>query len=79
LNSLLFGFGSKAKAKPKLWPGLAFGLEIPRAKARNHPQSPGKSHGLVRFYEAKTRQSWFAGRAGAGKTLEPNQYHALSK
>jgi hypothetical protein len=53
----LFGFGTKAKAKPKLWPGLAFGLAIPQAKARNHPQSPGKSHDSVKFYEAKTRQN----------------------
>jgi hypothetical protein len=22
----LFGFGAKAKAKPKIWPGMAFGL-----------------------------------------------------
>jgi hypothetical protein len=23
---MAFGFGTKAKAKPKIWPGLAFGL-----------------------------------------------------
>jgi hypothetical protein len=57
IGFLVNGFGTKTKAKPKLWPGLAFGLEIPQAKARNRPQSPGKSHASVRFYEAKTRQN----------------------
>jgi hypothetical protein len=42
-----FGFGPKAKAKPKLGPGLAFGLAIPQAETRNCLQCAGRSHGLA--------------------------------
>jgi hypothetical protein len=64
----LFGFGTKAKAKPKIWPGMAFGLawqylrSKPGQKAKasiahfeGHWQQPEKEYLPLSVWRSSTK------------------------